>query len=112
MDEKLNVESGVITVVVCPAFRAIPLPGRQPQVLVDESANVTALAGWEEAVDLMEASPVPLALVRQLTKQFSLSAISNPPGEMVVGQHPLHVQVFGGDDLVLVNHAYASCFLS
>lgn len=102
--EKCNVPGGVfVSVVVRPAGGASPLPIGQPQVLVDVPANVTAFAGWEEAVNLVEARPVPLALIRQLTEQFSPPTIDNPLGEMVVSHHPLHVQVFGVDDLVLVH---------
>ena len=70
---------------------------------MDKAANMTAFARREKALGLVEVCPVPDAFVGKLAEQFTPPAVCYPLGKMVVRQHSLHIQIFGIDDLVLIN---------
>jgi hypothetical protein len=86
--------------------RTNPLPFGQPQLLIDIPTDVAAFRRREETFNLVKFCPVPAAFVSELQEQLSPAAVGDPFGQMVIGQHSLHMQVFGIEDLVLVHHPF------
>lgn len=67
-------------------------------------ATISAsLAAGEEGGNFHYHSTCPCGLVFQLPEEFTPGGIRNTFCQMVVPQHPLHVEVFHTDDLVLTH---------
>jgi hypothetical protein len=87
-------------------LRTNSLPFGQPQLLIDIPTDVAAFRRREETFNLVKFCPVPAVFVSELQEQLSPAAVGDPFGQMVIGQHSLHMQVFGIEDLVLVHHPF------
>ena len=79
-----------------------PFAVTEAQVLIDEAALSAPPGRRKEAINLNQTTAVPLTLVRQLPDELAPSRIRDGLGEPMIGEHPLHVQAFGVDGLVLV----------
>ena len=99
-----DVHRGVaVSCVVSPAFWAIPLTDRQ---VLDERVLVpaagTGLAARIEGRHLDDHTSVFCHLVFQLAEELRPRDIRYRFGQMMVAEHPLHVQILHAHDLVFV----------
>jgi hypothetical protein len=79
------------------ALRTVPFPFRQPQVGLAVAAPVTPLAGREEGLDRFKPTPIPCPFVLQLPQKFTPTRVADGSGEMMIRQHPRHVQALDKD---------------
>lgn len=61
------------------------------------------LAAWKEGRNLHYHSASPCGFVFQLPEEFTPGGIRNTFCQMVVPQHPLHIEVLHTNDLVLIH---------
>lgn len=73
-------------------------------LFVLKSTISAGLAAGEEGRNLHYHSTCPCGFVPQLPEEFTPGGIRNTFCQMVVSQHPLHVEVFHTNDLVLIHH--------
>ena len=85
----------------------VPFPIRQRQVNLAVVAVVAPLAGGEEGPDRFQATPVPDGFVLQLAQKFAPTRITDGSGQMMIHQHPLHIQALDIDRLALVDQSTA-----
>ena len=83
--------------MVCSTLWASPFSDREGQLLDYVSADVTSLAGWEEAVDNNQILSVPLTLVGELLAEHEERGVGDALGEAPVFHHPSHVQILDSD---------------
>ena len=96
-----NILCGIdISVVVRPTFRAIPLSDIKRQFINNVTAASTAFRAGKPSVNFNQRPTVPLALVFQLTNQFTPASISNGCTELSVLQHIPHRQILNSNRLV------------
>lgn len=72
-------------------------------LFVLKSTISAGLAAGEEGRNLHYHSASPCGLVFQLPEEFTPGGIRNTFCQMVVPQHPLHIEVFHTNDLVLIH---------
>lgn len=89
------------------ATRTRPFSVRQRESFVDVVAHMAGLGGRIPAVDLNDLSSIPSCLVFDLPHQFVEAHVRYRLRQPPVRHHPLDVQVFQHDHLVLVHDAAA-----
>lgn len=100
----LNIYSCVfIPVVECIAVITEPKTMMQFQVLIDRPANTTGFGRRKEAVYPFGHATRPHAFVVQETSEHTPTTVSNRLGQVMVFEHPAHVQIFDFDVTALVN---------
>jgi hypothetical protein len=87
----------------CKATGTIPTADFQRKLIDYEPALVASLTTREKAVNLDQSSPVPLALVFKLTKQFPLSSIANTTSQLAITNHVSHRKVFDSYQAIFFN---------
>ena len=103
-----DVSGGVhVPIVRRAAGPARPLPLAQLQPFPDNPAGPTGLGRGKEPIDLHEVASVPRALVRQHPDKLAPSGIADRAGQLVIADHPEHVQVLDHDRLVFANEPSA-----
>ncbi len=58
--------------------------------------------GREEAINLSNMATIPTTLVNQLSVKLRPTDITNGLGKAMVFDHPLHIQVFNGNELIIL----------
>ena len=91
-----------VSVMVRAAMRAVPRPNVQRLCFCDAITLGTGLGAREPATAFDEGFTFARRFVFQKSNQHSEAHVGHGPSELVVLQHPLHMQVFDGDDLVFV----------
>ena len=81
-----------------------------PHLLDLYAAYVADMRGSKKAIHPVHFSPVPVAFVFQQPSELTPSDILNMFGELVIFEHPRHIQVFQPDQAVLV-YQMAACFV-
>lgn len=85
-------------------YRAGPMPYAEVfDLFVLKSTISAGLAAGEEGRNLHYHSASPCRFVFQLPEEFTPGGIRNTFCQMVVSQHPLHIEVFHTDNLVLIH---------
>ena len=101
-----KITSGVeVSVVQCSAHRTRPLAIRQGQVRLDMAADVTPFGRREEGPDGLDLTAVPHAFVLQLAQELPPPGIADSLGQVVIGEQPLHLQVFNKQRLVFARQS-------
>jgi hypothetical protein len=85
------------------ALRASPLSIGELKIIVDETAMKTTFGTWEKPINLFNMAAVPLPFVLKLPHELRPAAIGDRLSQLMVFDHPFHIQVFNGDVLVLLN---------
>ena len=75
----------------------------QFQVLIDRPANRTGFGRRKEAVYPFGHATRPHAFVVQETSEHTPTTVSNRLGQVMVFEHPAHVQIFDFEVTALVN---------
>ena len=92
-----------ISIMVCLTLGTIPLTDIQRQRLNDITTVSTAFTAGEPSVNLDKGTPVPLALVIELSHQLTPSSIRNRLSQRVVFHHIFNCQILNHDGLVFTH---------
>src|SRR5512140_1465954 len=66
---------------------------------------MAALGRWEEAVHRDDLTAVPCAFVAKLAQELAPARIGNGLAEVMIAQHPAHMEVFDDQDLVFIHQS-------
>lgn len=104
-----NILSGVaISVMVCAAIEAVPLPDIQRQPLNNVTAISAAFRTRKPAVYFYQVSTVPLGFVLQLPHQLAPSSIADSTGKTVILDQVFDSQILDGKRLVFTTKRVVS----
>ena len=101
------VRSVFVAVVHNPTGWTRPDANVEGKTFDDVPTTVACLAAREEAINLQQGPPVPLALVRQEREKHAPRGVGNNTSEAVVLEHPQYVQILDDDHLVFANQSSA-----
>jgi len=105
-----NILCGInVSVVMRSTFWTVPFPDIKRQFIDNVTAVSTALRTGKPSVNLHQCPTVPLALVFQLTNQFTPTSIGDRLCKLVILQHVFHGQILDGNRLVFTHQS--SCQL-
>ena len=91
-------------------FRALPFAHSQCQRVVDISADMTPLAGWEESVQLVYETAVAFAFVFKHINELIPASVSNGLSKMVILNHVSDSEVFNMYRLVIADK-FSACLM-
>lgn len=92
-----------IPVVNRAAMSARPRPHIERHAFADRTATRASLRAWEPSTALYKSLTGTRGFVFQKVRQHVPTNVGDSPSEIVVLKHPLHIEVFNGDDLVFVD---------
>lgn len=96
-----NIICGInVSVMVGSTLWTIPFPDIKRQFINNVTTVSTTLRTGKPSVNLNQCPTVPLALVFQLTNQFTPACISNRLSQLMVFHHALHRQIFDSNRLI------------
>ncbi len=87
--------------MVCPAT-AVPLPIRKRERVVERTADFAHLRRREVSIDRNDMRPVPVALVRDLTAEFSHRRIVHALGQLGSRKAP-NTQILDAESVMVPN---------
>jgi len=88
---------------MCTAHRAVPLPDIQWQLFYNMSTVSAPFGARKPAIDFNQFSTIPLALVDQLSNQFTPTSIADSLGKFMILDHIFDSQIFNYYRLVFTN---------
>ena len=91
-----------VAIMMCATMRAIPRPNVKRLCLAYGTAGAASLRRWKPAAAFYERLAGACGLVFQKRNKHAPTDIGHRPRKVVVLEYSLHMQVFDGDDLVLV----------
>jgi len=98
-----NIDGRILIAVMGAAARGTrPHPVIEFQIIMNAATPGTALAGGEEPADLDQRPPRPILLVLAKLKELRPAGIIDRPGQTMIANQSLDMQVFNSDVSVLV----------